>query len=183
MQKVLNILLSVAVLALIGWQIIAHVPTLHSLGATQTYPLHALTNPTSLDQLFTWGVVENAGTLWQTGAMNVSSTPTFGLHIGTSGATPVVAVGGAAWTAGTISGNDIKGMVSSTPAAGTAGQITINFAVPYTIAPVCDATPANSATVTTTADIFVTSSVSSFSINYPNGANPVANLWTYQCLQ
>lgn len=183
MQKVLNILLSVAVVLLLGLHFLGGSSKSGFLGSTQTYPLHLVQNPTSFDQVFAWGGLENAGTLWQTGAMNVSTTPTFGLHLGTSGAVPTLAVGGAGWTAGTISGNDIKGVVSSTPAANTAGQITVNFATAYTVAPICDATPANSVTVTTTNDIFVTTTVSGFSINYQNPANPVANLWTYQCIQ
>jgi hypothetical protein len=180
------------------------------LGATQTYPLHTVQNPSSYDQLFTWGVLENAGTTWLTGAVGVSSTLTVSgattlassLTVGTSfsaatttlsghlisgGGTPAApVVGGASWVAGTLTGNDTAGTVSSTAAASTPGQITVNFATAFSSAPRCVISLANTLAgvdATSTGRVFVTSSVSAFSINFPIAVPPSAYVFNYLCLQ
>lgn len=123
------------------------------------------------------------GTLSVTGASSFTDAATFNKHIITGGGTPTVAVGGASWAAGTLTGNDSKGVVSSTPAAGTAGQITVNFATAWGAAPICVISAADTNTATSSEIVYVTSSVSSFAINYKSAANPVANKWNYHCIQ
>lgn len=181
-------------------------PVEETLGATQTYPLHFL-NATAYDQVFTWGGLENAGVTWLTGAVNASSTmtisgaTTLGSSLTVSGAltaatttvnghlivgagTPTVAVGGASWAAGTLSGDDVTGFVSSTAAASTPGQITVNFGAAYAVAPICTISLANVVTnATSTGAVFVTSSLSAFSINFPLAVAPQAYVFNYHCLQ
>lgn len=168
------------------------------LGATQTYPNHVL-NATAFDTLFAWGGFETDGAAYFDSSVSISgngsltvtgtvslSTTTINGHVITGGgapsATPVV--GGTSWTAGTLSGNDVAGAVSSTPAASTPGQITVNFGTAFASAPVCTITLANAIVTATSTDfVFVTSSANNFSINFPVAVPPQAYKFNYHCLQ
>lgn len=117
------------------------------------------------------------------GSVFVTGTTLLAHLLSTSNAVPTVAVGGAGYAAGiTLAGStDVKGTVSSTVATANSGLITVNFFSAYTSAPVCVATPAVLNAQTDT--YFVTSSISSFSINTPAGLTAGAHQWNYHCIQ
>lgn len=188
MNKQSKILLGLvlAIFALSGWYFGLHSKKSAFLGATQTYPIHLIQNPTSFDQLFAWGGMENAGTLWQTGPLNASSTltaatTTISGHLITLGSAPTVAAGGSGFSAGTvISGStDVDGQVSSTVATANGGVVTINFATAFATAPYCVFANASVATDT----YYVTSTVGAVSLNLPAGLIAGAHSWNYQCNQ
>lgn len=146
-------------------------------GASSFTGAVTLTNLTATNVTSTNLAVSGATTL---------ATTTINAHLIVGAGTPTVAVGGAGWTAGTLSGDDVTGSVSSTPAASVAGQITVNFTTVYASAPVCNislASTLGASPSTSTNSVFVTSSASAFSINFPTPTVPQAYRFNYICLQ
>ncbi len=111
---------------------------------------------------------------------------TFFQHLVSSGAAPSAAATGSGYSVTTpvTGGTDLRGQISAAVAALTAGAVTVTFHTAYGAAPLCQASPANSAAAVDSAKgVWVTSATGTVTLNFPSTVTGGAELWNYECIQ